>query len=278
MHIAIVNNERATPSPRATGSCPACGRPVIAKCGDVKVHHWAHRGKTSCEHGREQKTPWHNAWQSQFSTDWLERRDYAESGEVRIADVRTERGVTIEVQHSPLCAQEIAARERFYRNLVWVVNGARVKADLLRFLRWSRSAPTAWRRGVYLTSGPEQILPSAWVNCDAPVVFDFKGKWNLMEVTKPLVEPLWCLLPRGARKMAVIVCLPRASFVRRARERSRVLQAAAMIRRVEKLFGTHQKAESLARQFRAAPSQMTRPYPTDFALGRSHVRRTPRMP
>lgn len=278
MRYAIVNNVRASASPGETGTCPACSKPVIAKCGDKRVHHWAHRGRRSCDQWWEARTPWHCAWQDRFPKEWQEFVKFAETGEKHIADVHTDLGLTVEVQHSPLRPEEIAARERFYRNMVWVVNGARVHRDLQRFLRWSRSAPTAWRMGVYLTSGPEQILPSAWVNCDAPVVFDFKGKWKLMDVTKPLVEPLWCLLPRGARKMAAIVCLPRASFVRRARERSRVLQAAAMIRRVEKLFGTHQKAESLARQFRAAPSQMTRPYPTDFALGRSHVRRTPRMP
>jgi len=265
MHIAIVNNERALPSPRATGSCPKCGGPVIAKCGDIKVHHWAHRGRTSCDHGRDQRTPWHHAWQNMFPTDWLERRHCAESGEIHIADVRTERGLIIEVQHSPLRAEEISAREGFYRNMVWVVNGARVQADLLRFLKGSRSASSPWRHAFYLVSAPERFFPQAWLKCRKPVFFDFENGWKLTEATQPLVRPLWCLLPGRMFGRAVVVCMSRSTFVRRARERSHVLPVAAIMRRIERLIPEHQKAYHLAEQLRATQAKVTLDRATDIA-------------
>lgn len=39
-----------------------------------------------------------------------------------IADVKTERGVILEVQYSPISIEDIAIRERFYNNMLWLVN------------------------------------------------------------------------------------------------------------------------------------------------------------
>jgi hypothetical protein len=47
--------------------------------------------------------------------------------------VKTENGIVLEFQHSPLCPEERDAREAFYRTIVWVVDGLRLKRDRAQF-------------------------------------------------------------------------------------------------------------------------------------------------
>ena len=42
---------------------------------------------------------------------------------MHIADVKTDRGIVIEFQHSFLHRNERESREKFYQNMVWVVDG-----------------------------------------------------------------------------------------------------------------------------------------------------------
>lgn len=45
MEIALVQGERALPSPGLKGACPSCGAAIVAKCGEKVIHHWAHAGR-----------------------------------------------------------------------------------------------------------------------------------------------------------------------------------------------------------------------------------------
>ena len=69
---------------------------------------------------------WHRAWKNHFRPEWQEYIHHDQSGEKHIADVRTEHGQIIEFQHSHIDPQERAARERFYGNMIWVVDGMRL--------------------------------------------------------------------------------------------------------------------------------------------------------
>src|SRR4030095_12105852 len=108
---------------------------MIANCGEVRVWHWAHRGKRTCDRWWEPETEWHRAWKDNFPRDWQEHIHHDPSGEKHIAAVRTGPGLIIEFQHSHLDPQERAARERFYGNMAWVVDGTRLKKDYPRFLK-----------------------------------------------------------------------------------------------------------------------------------------------
>ena len=49
-NTAIPPDSRISPTKHATGTCPHCLRRVIAKCGNVKVAHWAHvGGENDCD-------------------------------------------------------------------------------------------------------------------------------------------------------------------------------------------------------------------------------------
>src|SRR5690606_34205659 len=133
--LAIVNGERQEPQPNLVGECPGCEKPVVAKCGELWVWHWAHKGRRRCGPWRENETECHRAWKNRFPTEWQEIVHRADDGERHIADVKTEQGYVIEFQHSPIKLDERQAREDFYKKMLWIVDGTRRSTDKEKFLR-----------------------------------------------------------------------------------------------------------------------------------------------
>jgi competence protein CoiA len=116
MKFADIECQRREAQPGlSAATCPSCGAAVIAKCGDHRVWHWAHRGVRVCDPWWEPETEWHRAWKNEFPADWQEAVHFAQSGEKHVADVKTQSGMVLEFQHSFLKAEERAARESFYR-------------------------------------------------------------------------------------------------------------------------------------------------------------------
>jgi competence protein CoiA len=111
MKFAVVEGERRDAQPGLSGKCRHCGDAMIAKCGQLRVWHWAHRGTRTCDHWWEPETEWHRAWKSEFPEDWQEiSHTNPVDGEKHIADVITDSGVVIEFQHSPLRRDERESR------------------------------------------------------------------------------------------------------------------------------------------------------------------------
>ena len=125
MRFALFDGKRSEAQPGRSGECPACGSPVTAKCGELKVWHWAHQRGRICDGWWESETDWHRAWKRQFPDDWQEIVHRAESGERHIADVKTPDGWVIEFQHSFIAPEERRSRNAFYGKLVWVVDATR---------------------------------------------------------------------------------------------------------------------------------------------------------
>ena len=129
MKFALRGDERVEPSPKQTAYCTCCGSEMIAKCGNVKVWHWAHKTKKLCDHWWENETPWHRTWKNQFPIDWQEVIHFADDGEKHIADLKTPSGLVIEFQHSRIKPEEIHERSKFYQNIVWVVDAQKFKKE-----------------------------------------------------------------------------------------------------------------------------------------------------
>ena len=148
MRYALINGQRQEAQPRLRGMCPACGGPMVARCGIVRIQHWAHLGRLLCDPWWEE-TPWHRDWKALFPVEWQEFVQHAPSGEKHIADVKTERGYVLEFQHSPLEPQERQAREDFYQRMIWVVDGTRRSRDRSQLFRALEEAttinPELWR-------------------------------------------------------------------------------------------------------------------------------------
>lgn len=101
---------------RAT--CPSCGREVVAKCGTIKVWHWAHAAR-DCDPWSEPESAWHVGWKQRAPIDRQEvimQRD----GIVHRADVVAKNGSVLELQASTISVEEIQERERFYGRMAWL--------------------------------------------------------------------------------------------------------------------------------------------------------------
>jgi hypothetical protein len=108
---------------------------MIAKCGRVKVWHWAHKGRLLCDPWWENETEWHRAWKNRFPLDWQEISQFDQlTGERHIADIKTPHGLVVELQNSPMSLEEMASRERFYGEMIWIINGQRNELDQSYFM------------------------------------------------------------------------------------------------------------------------------------------------
>ena len=94
MQYALVDGKRTEPAPGLKGICPLCKQPVIVKCGNQRISHWAHKSKSECDCWMEKETPWHRQWRKCFPEDWQEVRHIDEkTKEIHFADVKTAGGM-----------------------------------------------------------------------------------------------------------------------------------------------------------------------------------------
>src|SRR6516225_4737368 len=146
---------------------------MIARCGEHNVWHWAHVGTRICDHWWGPETEWHRAWKNQFPEDCQEVIHQSD-GEKHIADVKTDRGIVIEFQHSFLHRDERESREKFYQNMVWVVDGLRRVRDRKRFFASLKERSLLKAKPLtFSLSSNEGALLRDWVDSRNPVFFDF---------------------------------------------------------------------------------------------------------
>ena len=201
MNIALVNGQRHEAEPDLSGECPGCGTPMVAKCGDFRRWHWAHKADRHCDRWWEPETKWHRDWKNRFPVECQEIVHRAGDGERHIADVKTRDGWVLEFQHSKIRPDERRSREAFYQGLIWVVDGTRRKRDAAQFSRAPGESPyrsMPWWR----ISSPKGALLQEWAGSPAHVFFDFGG------------EQLWWLFPHSDDMRAYVQHLSRAQFVR----------------------------------------------------------------
>jgi competence protein CoiA len=176
---------------------------MVARCGEMRVRHWAHQGRRLCDPWWENETAWHRAWKDQFPADWQEIVQHSEDGERHIADVKTQNGWVIEFQHSFLKPEERRSRDSFYRKLIWVVDGTRRKRD-------SEQLANAWRDGIQVDANPNLrkalsdscTLLREWTGNNSPTFFDL-GE----------AQVLWWLLAKGVNGSAYMAPYSRVKFI-----------------------------------------------------------------
>ena len=231
--------------------CRRCNGEVIAKCGTHRVAHWAHRGMRDCDTWAEKETDWHRVWKNNFPAECQEFIQHdGQSGEKHIADVRTPHGLVIEFQHSHLDPLERAARERFYGNMVWVVDGTRLQRDYTRFNKGKDDLSRTNIQGHFLLAFPDECFPAMWRDSSVPVIFDFRG----VDEGQPLDEfrdTLWCLLPGRVEGNAVVVGMSREQFVKVAPSRPQLLPVQEILTFFRELRAADARE---ARQFAGMPS------------------------
>ncbi len=123
MKLALVDGVRAEPAPNLRGKCCLCGDDMIAKCGQYVRWHWAHKARLTCDPWQESESDWHRYWKDAFPADCQEVVHVDDkTHEKHIADVKTPGGFVVEVQHSPIAEHEALSRERFYEDMIWIVD------------------------------------------------------------------------------------------------------------------------------------------------------------
>lgn len=176
---------------------------MVAKCGEVKVWHWAHQGGRSCDPWWENETEWHRAWKAKFPIDWQEVVHQAGTGDKHISDVKTDRGWVIEFQHSYLKPEERRSRDFFYPKLIWVVDGTRRTRDRAQLHKaWKESLPLGANSQVRRIFTDSCVLLREWVSSNAPVFFDLGES-----------EVLWWLFAKSANGLAYVAPYSRAMFI-----------------------------------------------------------------
>lgn len=232
MQFALVNGERKTPQKGKSGICPGCGKEVVAKCGAIKVHHWAHKQEKDCDPWWESETEWHRQWKNHFPENYREVTFHdPATGEIHRADVHTPSGITIEFQNSSISISELESRNKFYQDLVWVVNAGRFKGFqftcaipdpesplLQEFEFFPSKHPVLYRKSdfgkegstmmqIFSLNSPElnHIPPSpihwlyewkhphaGWFRSAAPVYFDFGHEFlYLLKMREQLARPFY---------------------------------------------------------------------------------------
>ena len=208
MKYALVNGRRKAPSKGTIGECPYCGAKMVAKCGSIMIHHWAHGSKKNCDRWWENETAWHRAWKNKFPREWQEIIHFSKDGEKHIADIKTNTGWAIEFQYSYLKPEERKARNDFYPKLTWVVNGLRRARDKNQLQRALENASSIYEKPlIKMIDDPgEYKLLGEWCNNQAPVFFDFGETY------------LWCLLPSNSIRRAHLMQISRASFIKNMKD------------------------------------------------------------
>jgi competence protein CoiA len=213
MKFAIVNNIKTEAEKGVKGYCPICSAELTARCGIQKVHHWAHKIIRNCDPWWENETEWHRTWKGKFSTTWQEVICMDSlTGEKHIADIKTEHGLVIEFQHSHIDPIERNSRERFYKNMLWVINGTRLKRDYPRFLKGKATFRSTKQIGIFLVDNIEDCFPSSWISCSVPVVFDFKGSEEIQHAND-LRNYLYYLFPKTNTSESMVAIISRESFI-----------------------------------------------------------------
>lgn len=213
MKFALINNNRVEAQPKQQGLCPNCSQPVIAKCGKQKIWHWAHRNIASCDSWWEPETEWHRSWKNKYPLEWQEIPLFDEqTGEKHISDVRTTHNLTIEFQHSAIKPEERVSREKFYKNMIWVVDGTRLQSDYTRFRKGTENNFKRTReKGYYSVDFPNEVFPKSWLNSEVLVFFDFSSR-STTEQDK-IKDILWCLLPQKDVP-CIVFGLEKSDFIR----------------------------------------------------------------
>jgi len=214
MRFALIENNCAEAQPKQRGLCPRCRQPVIAKCGNKNIWHWAHPNNISCDSWKEPETEWHRNWKNNYPADWQEIvLPDEQTGEKHIADVCTIHNLVIEFQHSAIKPEERISREKFYKNMLWVVDGTRLKRDYPRFCKGKDSLFFTKTNGdnVFIVEFPEKVFPSNWLESSVRVFFDFLGlSTNEGDEIK---NSLWCLFPKQKGR-TFVEKIKREDFIR----------------------------------------------------------------
>lgn len=206
MKYAVLNGERIEPQKGIKNAiCPICGEIVIPKCGSKMVHHWAHKSTQNCDLWWESETDWHRKWKDNFPKECQEVIMHDnETGEKHVADIKTQTGIVLEFQHSPMSIEEQQSREQFYKNMIWVVDARKHYDKFKQYinrLNHCKSNKNYFYQKIDFFEKQSSCFSPRWLDSSVPVIFDF-GIHDSLENNdfNKQKKWLWCIFPEKYTK------------------------------------------------------------------------------
>lgn len=97
------------------------GHEMVFADGKVRAKYFRHKSEQQdCRCSG--KTDWHLLWQLMCKRTAIEIPYKADGRIVHVADI-VNNGMVIEIQHSNISEEDVAEREKFYGNMIWIVDG-----------------------------------------------------------------------------------------------------------------------------------------------------------
>lgn len=175
MQYSSVDGKKFPPFPKGRGICSVCDSETIAKCGEKVMWHWAHKSKMDCDPWWENETEWHRNWKEHFPENFREIVHLCGvTGEKHRADIKSDKGIILEIQNSPISLEELRAREDFYKNMVWIVNGEKFRS---RFKIWRAPLPDPEHSGF-----EDIIFIQTKYESSCTMFMRKSGKWPMAQV------------------------------------------------------------------------------------------------
>ena len=205
-----------------SGICPICGELLIPRKGKSREWHWWHKKGRKCDAWYEPKGEWHRWWQNHFAKEWQEvvlPKEKDGEGFKHIADVYTPDKWAMEFQYSHLSLTDISAREQFYGDMFWIVNGTRLRFDSVNGERWKRREVKESYHGFnyfHLTRMDVEDVNDCWRDRNKIVFFDFDGTFDEPKAG----ADLFCLLPGEVCGSRLVVRLSQDEFVANVRNQN----------------------------------------------------------
>jgi competence CoiA-like predicted nuclease len=167
--FAIVDGRKQHALPEQRAQCPNCDGTVVAKCGEIRVWHWAHEA-VDCDPWAEGESEWHLGWKKHADVDHTEVV-VEKDGKRHRADVLCRNSAVLELQAGAISFDEIRAREDFYKYMAWLF---RVSwADRLHY-----GKKGFWWKGGHV----------AQTHATKPLFWDFEEEGIVQEVKLALTE------------------------------------------------------------------------------------------
>lgn len=234
MKYALVNNIKSETKSGLKGVCTVCMQSVIPKCGNNRIHHWAHSRNSDCDSWWEPETPWHRNWKNKFPVEWQEHifQDQ-QTGEKHIADVFAKNQLVIECQHSHISPVEIESRESFYKKMVWIVDGNRLKRDLKKFIKGKENFKIV-DKGIFFLQYPEDYLPNSWLYNKVPVILDFRNSID-EENSDQKINLLYCIFPIRIQNKCIITEFSENAFIKSVLEDSWLSRSEKLINELKQV-------------------------------------------
>lgn len=214
MKFAIFDGNKIEASKGAKGFCQSCGAEVIAKCGEFKINHWAHKKIRQCDTWWETETEWHREWKGNFPFEWQEVIQFDRlTNEKHIADVRTDKGLVVEFQHSHINPVERRQREDFYKNMIWIVDGTRLQRDIPRFIKAQKDIVQIDNSRIFEIEFANECFPKNWLGSSVPVIFDFKGMATIEKESNNRTL-LYCIFPIEIGWLTIFAEISRKALIK----------------------------------------------------------------